>query len=301
MTLPNFLIIGAAKSGTTALYRYLYDHPQIFMSERKELHYFSYPETSKLTRGPDTYHRIAVSTLDEYKNCFSKVKDEIAIGEASPSYLYLPGTAQRIKKTIPDVKLIAILRNPVDRAYSAYMHAIRDGWEPISDFYSALAQEQKRIDAGWEIAWHYTNMGFYFQQINRYYQVFNSSKIKIFLYDDLLNDPLGLIRDIFRFINVDDTFIPDISIRPNVSGRLRSRFIYDLTNRIFIKSNPIKSLSRSVLPEKIRWRFTTVLRNMNIKKKKMPEDARMKLVPIFKEDILKLQELTSLDLTNWLD
>ena len=134
MTLPNFLIIGAAKSGTTALYRYLYDHPEIYMSERKELHYFSYPETSKLTKGPHTYKRLSVSTLAEYMTFFDGARDEIAIGEASPSYLYLPGTAERIYQLLPNVKIIAILRNPVERAFSAYMHARRDKWEPIPDF-----------------------------------------------------------------------------------------------------------------------------------------------------------------------
>jgi hypothetical protein len=180
------------------------------------------------------------------------------------------------------------------------MHAIRDGWEPLSDFSLALAQEQKRIDAHWEIAWHYTKMGFYYQQLQRYYQVFDSSRIKTFLYDDLLNDPLKLIRDIFRFINVDDTFIPNISIRPNVSGRIRSRLAYDLTNRLFLKPNPLKWLSRQLLPEKIRWRFTTRLRNLNIDKEPFPEEIRAKLVPLFTSDITQLQGLIGRDLSRWL-
>jgi hypothetical protein len=300
MTLPNFLIIGAAKSGTTALYRYLYDHPQIFMSERKELHYFSYPETSKLTRGPDTYHRIAVSTLEEYKSYFNDVKGQAAIGEASPTYLYFPSCALRIKKTLPDVKLIAILRNPVERAYSAFMHAVRDGWEPLPDFSSALAQEQDRIKDGWEIVWHYTQAGFYHRQLTHYYEQFDKSQIKVFLYDDLVNDPIKLYKEVTGFLEVDESFIPDFSVHPNVSGRIRSQLVYDLANRLFLQPNLLKSLSRRMLPEKIRWRFTTRVRNMNINKEPFPEEVRAKLVPIFRSDISQLQELIGRDLSHWL-
>jgi len=300
MTLPNFLIIGAAKSGTTALYRYLYDHPQIFMSERKELHYFSYPETSKLTRGPDVYQRISVSTLDEYKSYFAEVKGQTAIGEASPTYLYFPACALRIKKTLPGVKLIAILRNPVERAYSAFMHAVRDGWEPLTDFSAALAQEQDRIRNGWEIVWHYTQAGFYHQQLTHYYELFDASRLKVLLYDDLVDDPVNFYKAVTRFLGVDDSFVPDFSVHPNVSGRIRSRLVYNLTNRLFLKPNLFKSLSRRMLPEKVRWRFTTRVRNMNINREPFPEEIRAKLVPIFRNDINHLQELIGRDLSHWL-
>jgi hypothetical protein len=215
MTLPNFLIIGAAKSGTTALYRYLYDHPEIYMSERKELHYFSYPETSKLTKGPHTYKRLSVSTLDEYMTFFDGARDEIAIGEASPSYLYLPGTAERIKNLLPEVKIIAILRNPVERAFSAYMHARRDGWEPLGEFASALEEEEMRISDHWDIIWHYKHMGFYHEQLTRFFALFSSWQIKVFLYDDLILNAPAFFNELFQFLNVTDSFVhrttPDFS------------------------------------------------------------------------------------------
>jgi len=301
MTLPNFLIIGAAKSGTTALYRYLSDHSQIFMSPRKELHFFSYPETSKLVNGPDSYHRICVSSLDDYKSFFLKVNNEIAIGEASPSYLYFPKCANRIKSLLPETKIIAILRNPVERAYSSYMHAIRDGWEPITDFSLALDKEEQRIRDGWEIVWHYKRAGLYYSQLVKYYDLFSKSQIFISLYEDLKSNPHNLLKKIFNFLNVDDEFVPNISIHPNVSGTVRSQFVYKVLNHLFLEPNLIKSISQKLLPESTRWRFTTQIRNLNIKKNPFPEKLRNQLKIFFHNDILNLQDLIERDLNHWIN
>ena len=299
MTLPNFLIIGAAKSGTTALYRYLYDHPEIFMSEWKELHYFSFPETRILNKGPKTYKRISVSTLKEYEEYFQYAKNAVAIGEVSPSYLYLPGTANRIFKLLPNIKLIAILRNPVERAFSAFMHARRDGWEEITDFRKALEQEETRIEAKWEIAWHYKQMGYYNEQLKRYYDLFPHSNIRVFLYDDLILNSNILFINIFQFLNVNNSFSPNISVQPNKSGVIRSRVIYNVMNSIFLTPNPLKYFARLLLPEALRWRFTTRLRNLNINKYPFPEDARNYLLSFFTDDICRLEDLINRDLSNW--
>ncbi len=300
MTLPNFLIIGAAKSGTTALYRYLSDHPKIFMSSRKELHYFSHPETSRLVKGPDSYQRVSVASLTEYKEYFKEVKDEKAIGEASPSYLYFPECAKRIKQLIPDVKLIAILRNPIDRAFSAYMHAIRDGWEPVNNFTKALLEEEKRINQDWEIVWHYTKAGLYYEQLLHYFRLFDGSQIQIFLYEDLQNDPEKLIKNMYKFLNVDDANVPDFSTHPNVSGKVRSRFLFNFTNKLFLNPNPIKNTARKLLPESVRWRFTTSIRNLNIRKDPFPEGIRPSLIDFFQNDIDNLQKLINRDLSSWI-
>jgi len=181
MTLPNFLIIGAAKSGTTALYTYLKQHPEIFMSTPKELRYFS-----NVSSPPEGIpHHRAVFSLEEYKSYFDAVTDEKAYGESSPMYLYTPGTAERIRTAIPDVKILAILRNPIDRAYSAYTHALRDWIETAETFEEALEKEPERIGAGWGMLWHYANAGYYYEQLSRYYKVFDPDQIRVFLHDDL--------------------------------------------------------------------------------------------------------------------
>lgn len=299
MTLPNFLIVGAAKSGTTALHMILNEHPQIFMSTTKELHYFSYPETSKLTQGPDTFKRVAVSSLAEYETYFDAVQNELAVGEASPSYLYFPVCAERIKSLIPKTKIIAILRNPVERAYSSYLHAIRDGWENVG-FKEALQLESDRIKAGWDIVWHYQAAGFYADRVRAYQTLFDADQLQICLYDDLVRRPAVLIRELFTFLEVDPEFVPHYNLRPNVSGVAKSAMAAKLMKDLFDKPNIIRDLSRKFISPSIRWRFTNALRNRNLSKPRMDYEVRNQLKALFREDILNLQGLIHRDLTAWL-
>ncbi len=189
MTLPNFLIIGAAKSGTTSLYVYLMQHPEIYMSPVKETHFFSFDSESKMTKGPgDPIHK-AITDFNEYQALFDGVTDEKAIGEASTSYLYRPEAPGRIHKILPDAKLIAILRNPADRAFSAYMHVVRDERETAKDFAEALSYEENRKAAGWEPIWHFTSVGHYYEHLKRYYDLFHPDQIKVYLHEDLNDHP----------------------------------------------------------------------------------------------------------------
>jgi len=130
MTIPNFLIIGAAKSGTTSLYHALKQHPKIFMSPVKEPNFFAleggelnYPQGTVDPR----YLAQCITTKEEYNQQFEGVSNEIAVGEASPIYLYHPQAPVRIKNCLPNVKIIVILRNPIERAYSNFLHHIREG------------------------------------------------------------------------------------------------------------------------------------------------------------------------------
>lgn len=301
MTLPNFIIIGAAKSGTTALYRYLRQHPDIFMSDRKEPHHFSYTEETKKTNGPSDYIWTAITDPVEYENLFSEVKDEIAVGEASPTYIYVPGTAERIYEKIPNANLIAILRNPVDRAYSAYMHLIRDDRETVNTFKEALALEDERIKNNWGPIYHYTRAGMYYEQLTRYYKLFPKEKIMVIIYDDFKKQPLKIIQQIFEFLGVDPSFVPDTSSKPNVSGVPKSTLMQDLLNLVFAKPNPIRSISRKLFPESSRWRFTSLLRNLNLNRQSMPDEYRQLLKGTFNNDIRKLQSLIGQDLSFWLE
>src|SRR3712207_4104321 len=131
MTLPNFLVIGAMKSGTTALYYYLEQHPEIYMSPVKEPNFFSQENAA------DT-----VTHIGTYEQLFKGASGKKAIGEASHSYLYEPRAAAEIRRYVPKVKLIAILRNPIDRAYSHFLHMVRSGTEPLDDFAQALREEE---------------------------------------------------------------------------------------------------------------------------------------------------------------
>ena len=297
--LPNFLIIGAAKSGTTAIYTYIKQHPEIFMSPKKELRYFSniYPQPKNV---PNQYIHESVSSLEEYEHFFDGVTDERVIGESSPTYLYTPGTAENIKLNIPHVKLLVILRNPIDRAYSAYTHALREWKEPAKTFKEALDLETQRIEAGWGMLWHYTNAGFYFEQLSRYYRIFDSLQIKVVLYDDLVNDPYDLLQDIFLFLGVDIKFKPDISSRPNVSGFPKNARLDIFLRKLFLGDNLLKRISQNLFPTAFRKKVTTKIRQTNLEKRAMPLDTRKQLAMTFSEDILQLEKLINRDLSLWL-
>jgi hypothetical protein len=126
------------------------------------------------------------------------------------------------------VKLIAILREPAERAYPNFLYLSRDGKEPFSDFARALGAEEDRIQNNWAPIWHYKRKGFYYAQLKRYYEVFEREQIRVYLYEEDLNgDPVGVLRDAYRFLGVDDVFAPDISMRYNVSGLPEDERVHD--------------------------------------------------------------------------
>ena len=156
--LPNFLIIGAAKGGTTSLYHYLNQHPQVYMSPMKEPRFFALENEKLNFQNPDkAINKTSVTSLSEYYKLFDGVTNETAIGEASPLYMYSTKAVERIAHYVPTAKLIAILRNPVDRAYSCYKHLI--ALEPYS-FADAILHEDKRISQNWAHLWNYRLGGY---------------------------------------------------------------------------------------------------------------------------------------------
>lgn len=211
---PNFLILGAAKSGTTSLYHYLKQHPQVYMSDPKETRFFEL-----------AYHK----GMEFYWNTyFEGWEGQCAIGEASPSYIYLPYVPERIKAELPEAKLIAILRNPVDRAFSHWWMTFSLGVERLS-FEAAIQANLEQLRSGFsferekgEKLWResiywgekrrvakrrwYLDMGYYAQQLKRYLALFPRSQLKVLLFDSLCKNPLALIAEVASFIGVDPEF-----------------------------------------------------------------------------------------------
>jgi len=264
MVMPNFLIIGAAKAGTTSLYEYLKQHPQIWMSPVKEPNFFALEGDTLDFRGPgdqDYIKSFSITKIEDYLNLFQGVENQLAIGEASPLYLYSPSAAERIRHYIPETKLIAILRNPVERAYSQFLMFVRDGREPLSDFAEAFEQEETRMRNNWEWAWQYTHIGFYYVQLQRYFDKFDHSQIRVYLFEDFNTNPVGVLQDIFQFLGVNEEFIPDMSVKHNVS-----------------------LIPKDKNPDELMLR---------------PE-VRRRLVQLYQEDIFRLQDLLQRDLSTWL-
>jgi hypothetical protein len=293
MTMPNFLIIGAMKSGTTALYYYLEQHPQIYMSPVKEPNYFCSGEQENSVGNSAT-------RIGDYQDLFKDVSGEKAIGEASHCYLYEPEAAARIQDYIPDAKLIAVLRNPVDRAYSHFLHMVRNGSEPLTDFAQALREEET---GGYQKRnlQDYVGRGRYYDQLKRYFNTFSRDQIKVYLYEDLSNAPVDILQDAFRFLGVDDSFVPDVSLRRNVSGYPKHKTV----DKLLTKPSLIKDALKIYLPARLRWRLSKAFDDLKTRNLVEPPpvqpEVRRQLIEVYREDVLKVQELIHRDLSGWLE
>jgi hypothetical protein len=299
MTLPNFFVIGAGKAGTTSLHQYLDQHPYVYMSPVKETNFFALEGEKPNFRGPEADQRInrwSVTGIEEYRALFEGVSGETAVGEASPLYLYDHKAPLRIKRRVPEAKLIAVLRDPVERAYSAFLHTTRSGREKLG-FTKALREEEDRIRANWEWIWHYKNAGFYHEQLSRYYETFEREQIRVYLHEDLSTDPAGVMRDIFGFLGVDDSFAPDTSRRRNVRGIPKSRALFALTH----KPNRVKTLVKALVPEGPWRKISMGIKSRNLAgTPPLPEDVAEELAVAFREDVSRLQGLVGRDLSAWL-
>ena len=292
--LPNFLIIGAAKGGTTSLYHYLNQHPQVYMSPVKEPRFFALEDEKLNFQNPDkAINKTSVTSLSEYYKLFDGVINETAIGEASPLYMYSTKAVERIAHYVPTAKLIAILRNPVDRAYSCYKHLI--ALDPYS-FADALHYEDKRISQNWAHLWHYRQGGYYYAQLKRYYDKFDKEQIKVLLFDDLKSKPLDVVQDTFSFIGVDSSYSPDLAYK-NVSNNPKVKFLQNLFN----SKNLVRAVAKDLVPAALRKTVAQKVRSWNSKDfLPMSEEVRLQLINGYRDDILNLQDLIDCELSHWL-
>jgi Sulfotransferase family len=297
MALPNFLLLGAAKTGTTSLYQYLKQHPQIYMSPSKEPRFFAFEGETLDFRGIGDSKETAITDIQIYLTLFEKVTNETAIGEASTMYLWSPKAPERIHHYIPDARLIAILRDPIERAYSNFLHLIQAGREPLNDFAQAIQAEESRIRDHWWPFWYYKEQGFYYLQLKRYFDRFDQDQIKICLYEDFRDTPIALFRDICRFLGVDDNFIPDVSEKIRVSRPVPKN---KLLHTLLTQPNTIKSALKLLLPPGICQRISTNVQNRNLIKQKPSIEIRKQLIKVYQEDIFQLQDLIQRDLSQWL-
>lgn len=302
--MPNFIVIGAAKAGTDALCSYLDQHPDIFMSPNKEPMFFVADGQTEIPyRGPGDREVLArfehwVPTLDRYRDLFAGVTTEKAIGEGSTWYLYDEQAPNRIQAQVPQARLIAVLRNPVDRAYSAYTMLLRDGRESLGDFARALEAEDERVRRGWEPIWHYRRMGLYSQQVRRYQDLFPADQLRFVIYDDFNARPGDVLTDLFRFLGVDAAFEPDTSQRHNVSLVPR----HQTYHRLVAGQNRLKSILKPLLPSGLRQRLRENLTAQEemVAPPRLDPTRRAHLIELFREDILELQDLLARDLSVWL-
>lgn len=223
---PNFLIVGANKAGTTSIHSYCNQHPQIFMSKVKEPMFFTAsPELAKRNRANKQNKTMTdhlanpqvITSIEDYQNLFVGGENAIARGEASTSYLAIPDKAiPKIKSMFPHMKIIACLRDPIDRAFSCYCMYHGAGIEKRS-FEQAVADEIEGKLDGIPSGRRYLTLGLYYWPLKKYLQAFGEKQVLILLFDNLKNNPTAFMKEIFTFLGVDDDFIPSTKVKLNTS------------------------------------------------------------------------------------
>lgn len=295
MKLPNFIIFGVQKAGTTSIYNYLQQHPQVYMSPLKETNFWNKDSKDIKPNGtPNKSHKI--STFEQYAQLFDNVKDEIAIGEASPNYLFNYQTSSElIYQNLPQVKLIAILRDPSERAYSDYLMHIREAENRGKSLTEQLKYSSHKS--------YVLRKGLYYQPLKYYLEKFNQDQIRVYLYEDLCKSPMQFMQNMYEFLEVDPTFCPDTT-RKSQEGKLPKN---QAVNNLLRTQNPIRKAAANALkiiaPLQVRQNIRSQILQLNsIDKKQLPLPAqdRKLLIDFYRDDILQLQELIGRDLANWL-
>ena len=290
--MPNFLIVGAAKAGTTSLYQYLRQHPDIFMPRWKELSFFIGDPYGPLHK---------VKKPKYYDKVFAQTNNQTAVGEASTSYLYDEAAPEIIKKKLSAIKILIILRDPVAMSYSLYNHQARREGETIASFEAALdaeADRQRNLDFkkkcyGWHANYYYYQRGLYYEQVRRYIDTFGKDNVKITLFDELADDPVQVVQQIFRFLGVDDTFVPVIKVHNPAGGILNIPRFWEDTGLL------LKTF-QFVFSKNLIKKIPHLLRNIN-RKPPLPINpaTATKLRKKYYDDLCRLEDLIGKDLSGW--
>ena len=280
MTLtPNFFIVGTPKSGTTSLFHYLQEHPEVFLPELKEPHFFSCPEVK------NTYYKTKiVDSKQEYLDLYQERESYKAVGDLSSSYLFNKETPKRIHQFNPYAKIIIVLRNPVDRALSHYLMDVNLGYINVS-----LSKVINNKDTFKQHYQEYIELGFYEQQIRAYTKQFPDSQIKVVLSDTLYANTAETLKDIYSFINVSTTFITDFETVHNSYTVPRFKALKSL-----VQSDGLKKM----IPSGLKSGLKSLIYKTNAEKPKLEVEKNL-LREIYKKSIVETETLINQDLSSW--
>lgn len=283
-TLPTFLIVGAARSGTTSLWRYLSAHPDVFVPEEKEIHFFS--DNRLFPRG-----------VDWYADLFAAGNGKKAVGESSPTYLYTEEAAARMASCVPDARLVAILRNPVDRAYSHYLHARYHLWEERT-FREAVDGERAAPNG---MAWpYYLMIGRYHPQLTRLTEHFAREQLLVLLFEDLIEDPVGTFRTLCRHVGIDEAIVPsNVGEIANAYRERRAAPLWRVATRhALMQRTPSRTWER-VANLLNRPRIARMLTSEGSPPPPLNGQLRRELAAYFADDTSALSEWLGRDLSTW--
>lgn len=289
VTMPDFLVVGAMRSGTTSLYAYLDSHPEIFMPSLKEPQFFSYLGEPVSPHPPEI--RSKPWNIDDYEQLFERAHPGQIIGEASTSYLYVYPRTQKNIKTIygeqaKTLKIIGVLRNPVDRAWSIYTLK-RQGGDWTEDFLTIA----KKFEAEGNLYQYYNFFasGLYFEQVKAYQDMFPLTKF--FMFEELVAEPERVVRECLQLVGVKDTSVPsNVGRVYNLSGVARNSAVAPIYRFLFGR-NRLKGSLKEILPRGIRAEIKRKLGAQLIKKAEMPLEVKEYLLPKYEEDLRQLAKL----------
>ncbi|HET8804230.1 MAG TPA: sulfotransferase, partial [Aequorivita sp.] len=298
--------VGAAKAGTTALHAILSQHPEIYMSPVKEPNFFckdiKVNEFSPLMKKKYLnrkcrrtkfgeilpQHQLYIQSLNEYLKLFDRAtKNHKIRGEASVSYLFSEIAAQEIYKFNPEAKIIILLRDPVERAFSHYLMDRKVGNNKISNFVVAVENDYNRSDKAWGNSHLYIELGLYYNQIKRYLDVFDRENIFLIQYNQFKDNNQLITDQITRFLKIDDLVLSKKGTQKNITQLPKNRFIQFLLNSKSIKRQ-FRNYASPYIKNKLK---KIILSNKNLPV--LSADIKEKILPYFKDDIEKLNKKMS--------
>jgi hypothetical protein len=295
---PDFLIIGAAKAGTTALFKAIARHPRVFEPSRKEPSFFGYEGANPVFKGeiPFTHLRPTIATQSDYLQIFAECPPSSITFEASTDYLYEPRAPASVAKYLPEIPLIAVLRHPVDRAYSHYRHIRELGNEPIKNFHEAWLASHKRMSEGWRPIYDYKGRGYYGAQLSRWLEWFPKQKLLVLFYEDWLNHPQEALSHVWRHLNIEPVEHLIVT-KENVSSR-QPRWSW-LHRKMFV-DNTIRMLAQKFLPLCVRDAITWTIKAINTNSgPAIDPGLRAHLSLDYGEDLNVLEKITGRNLAGW--
>lgn len=298
--LPDFLIAGAPKAGTTWLYKQLTRSPRVFLPDNKEPRYFAIDEgeiPDFVGPAVEPFFAGTISSYDDYVRLFEGASASQKIGEASTDYLFRSATvAKHLSTTYPSMRVVVILRDPADRAYSNWLQMVRDGHEDLS-FRDALEAERDRVELNWVWWFYYLQRGFYAKQLKPFFEHLPSEQLLILTYDQLQHDPFGLVKEVCRFLDLPvPSPTTDFRVRVNESGVPRSQ-VHSAFHRA-LATWPSPKVRR-LLPRTVRSFARKGVDSMALARPAMSAEDKRFLRGVYRPDIEELERLTGLDLAAW--
>jgi hypothetical protein len=301
VTLPDFLVAGVPKAGTTALHTALSRHPGLFMSPIKEPKFFLTGGPPPASGGPGdalTY-REHVWQRDRYEALFDPAPPGTLRGESTPLYLYDRAALRRVRDLIPAAKLIVVLRDPVERAHSNWTHLWSAGLEPVGDFVQACAEEERRIAAGWAPFWHYTGLGRYGTQLDYAFSLFPREQMLVIRYRLLVDEPAVTLDRICAFLGVETGMVTDIP-RENVTSHPEQTLAHRAVSVGIRASDGLgRALPGSAAAAATR-KLERFLQRGRRERQPLSWQQRQALLPGFEDDIKLLERVLGEDFGDWL-